>query len=113
MEKVYLLTAQQLSQDRRQGSEEREATVLEFPPGWHRQHVDLQSGFRMQLKKDLAGGASLLRGQVWVAATVLLVGADADAAAVLSLPGVAAGCSPVRTQATRRRTWIRDRDRRK
>ena len=109
MEKVYLLTAQQLSQDRRQGSEEREATVLEYPPGWHRQHVDLQSGFRMQLKKDLAGGASLLRGQVWVAVTVLLVGADA----VLSLPGVAAGCSPVRTQATRRRTWIRDRDRQK
>ena len=97
MEKVYLLTAQQLSQ----GS----------PPGWHRRHVDLQSGLRMQLKKDLAVGASLLRGQVWVAATVLLVGADADA--VLSLPGVAAGCSPVRTQATRRRTWIRDRDRQK
>ena len=55
MEKVYLLAAQQQqSQDRRQGSEllEREATVQEYPPGWHRQHVDLQSGFRMQLKKD-------------------------------------------------------------
>ncbi len=111
MEKVYLLAAQQ--QQSQQGSEmpEREATVLEYPPGWHRQHVDLQSGFRMQLKKDLAGGASLLRGQVWVAVTVLLVGSDADAA--LTLPGVAADCSPVRTQATRRRTWIRDRDRRK
>ena len=64
----------------------------------------------MQPKKDLEGGASLLRGQVWVVATVPV---DAAAAAALALPGVAVDCSLVGILAIQRRKSIRALDRQK